>query len=378
MTVIAQIAPAIRPGSGVEAVAFHLEQEFERAGVRTERFTMKDARGDWIPETGRGWVRQGAHALRVTWFSTVGTVLARRRYARRSDVVTICHNDVVAGDVYINHGILQVAMRARGNYVRRMVRNPLHLFTAARDHIRYRGTVHQTVVNLTEREDVDLRRTYPGIRPRTLVIGNGVDVDRYRPPSDAERTSARQSLSLAHEDLALLFVGHEHERKGLPVVLDALAELPENVRLIVVGGSVTAVDALRRSSHARGLGARVQAVGSCEDPRAYFHAADALVFPSSYESYGLVVLEALASGLPVVATSTGCVPDVILQGVNGYVVDGSAQQIRGRILDLLREGPSSMAHAARRTAEAHSWAAVAREYLAVVDQVVQSRAAQPG
>jgi UDP-glucose:(heptosyl)LPS alpha-1,3-glucosyltransferase len=259
-----------------------------------------------------------------------------------------------------------------------MVRNPLHLFTAARDHLRYRGTVHQAVVILTEREDVDLRRTYPGIRPRTVVIGNGVDVDRYHPPSDAERTSARQLLSLGHEDLALLFVGHEHQRKGLPVVLDALADLPEHVRLIVVGGSETAVATLRRSAHARGLGARVHAVGSCADPRAYFHAADALVFPSAYESYGLVVLEALASGLPVVATSTGCVPDVVRQGVNGYVVDGSARQIRGRVLDLLREGPASMAHAARRSAEAHSWAAVAREYLAVVDQVVQAREPQPG
>ena len=53
------------------------------------------------------------------------------------------------------------------------------------------------------------------------------------------------------------------------------------------------------------------------DPRPWLHAADVLAMPSAYESYGLVVLEALACGVPVVATPTGCVPDVVVDGING-------------------------------------------------------------
>ena len=67
------------------------------------------------------------------WFSTVGTHRARAYLRRHPDELSICHNDALAGDVYVNHGIVQAAMRARGHYWLRMVRNPLHLFTTARD-----------------------------------------------------------------------------------------------------------------------------------------------------------------------------------------------------------------------------------------------------
>jgi len=366
---IVQIAPEIEPGRGVEAVAHHLEQEFRRAGARVDRFTMSDARGDWLPSSRGGLTGRAVHALRVAWFSTVGTTLARRYLARNPGAVAICHNDVLAGDVYVNHGILQVAMRARGRYAGRMVRNPLHLFTAARDHLRYRSGAHRVVVNLTGQEDLDLRATYPGLRPGTVVIGNGVDVDRFAPPTPEERQAARAALGLEEGDVAMLFVGHEFERKGLPAVLDALTALPPTVHLVVVGGTPDMIAALVRSATAKGVQDRLHAVGADPEPQRYFHAAELLVFPSAYESFGLVVLEAMACGLPVVATAVGCVVDVVDDGVNGFVVDGSARQIRDRVLAVVSADREAMGRAARRTAEAHGWPRVAREYLTVVDRL---------
>ena len=372
---IVQIAPAIEPGRGVEAVAHHLEREFRRAGARVDRFTLSDAGGDWLPEPRGGMRGRAGHALRVAWFSTVGTVLARRYLARNPDAVAICHNDALTGDVYVNHGILQVAMRARGRYAGRMVRNPLHLFTAVRDHLRYRSGTHRLVVNLTRQEDRDLRGTYPSLRPGTVVIGNGVDLDRFAPPTPDERRAARATLGLGEDDVALLFVGHEFERKGLPAVLAALAELPPQVHLVVVGGSADMVAALVRTARRNGVQGRLHAVGADPEPQRYFHASDVLVFPSAYESFGLVVLEAMASGLPVIATRVGCVGDVVDEGVNGFVVDGRAAEIRDRVLTLLGSDRVALGRAARRTAEAHGWACVAREYLAVVDRLAARRAA---
>ena len=70
---------------------------------------------------------------RMVWFTTVGTVRARRFLAERPDAVSICHNNAMVGDIYVNHGVVGAAMRARGNGVWRMVRNPTHIFTFLRD-----------------------------------------------------------------------------------------------------------------------------------------------------------------------------------------------------------------------------------------------------
>ncbi len=194
MTTIVQIAPEIAPGSGVGGVAALLEDRWRAHGVPTERFTLHEAHGDWLPVPGAGLAGRVALLARVVWFSTVGTVLARRYLARRPGAVSVCHNDVLAGDVYVNHGNIRVAMRARGHYVARMLRNPVHLFTAARDALRYRSRVHRVVVNLTHGEEEALRATYPALRPRTVVIGNGVDTARIRPATPAARASARSAL----------------------------------------------------------------------------------------------------------------------------------------------------------------------------------------
>nr|NLI51556.1 glycosyltransferase family 4 protein [Propionibacterium sp.] len=368
---VLQVVPAVHTGSGVEAVAYHLEREWRALGVPTAQFTLAEAHGDWIGQRGPLPIRKLGLLGRVVWFTTVGTALARRVIARQPrDTVVICHNDALVGDVYVNHGNLVEAMRRRGGFAWRMARNPLHLFTWARDGVRYRSHLHRVVVNLTAQEDADLRRTYPGFAPRTVVIGNGVDTERYRPDPDS-RAAARAELGLTDEPV-VLFVGHEFERKGLPLVLDAVARL-DRAHLVVVGGTPDLVAAGRRDAAARGLDGRVHYVGQQADPRRFFHAADVFAFPSAYESYGLVILEALASGVPVVASPVGCVPEVVVDGVNGYAVGFDADAIAAALGRVLDRGPGAWTAAARASAEDRSWARVAQEYLALFEDVLRAR-----
>ncbi|MFC5791185.1 glycosyltransferase family 1 protein [Agromyces tardus] len=365
MTRIVQIAPTIEPGSGVGGVAYALEREFLAAGVQVERFTAADA---GRPPAGARRSALGTHLARagnVLWFTTVGSRRARRFLAERPGAISICHNDVMAGDVYVNHGLLQAAMRARGNYAWRMVRNPVHLFTALRDRIRYRGRTHRAIVALTSREAALLVEVYGRVRAPIHVIPNGVDVDRFRPGEPSERAVLRDELGIAEDATVAIFIGHEYERKGLSIAIEALPLAP-GVVLLVVGGTRDMVRKARADVDRAGLGERVVFAGEQSDPVPFLHASDVLVLPSAYEANALVVLEALACGLPVVSTPVGFAPDLVVDGETGFIVDRSAASVGARLAELAAQPLDAWRERSRRAAEQHSWREVGRRYLELV------------
>jgi UDP-glucose:(heptosyl)LPS alpha-1,3-glucosyltransferase len=370
MTVIVQITPEIGPGTGVGAVAHHLEQEWSRLGIDVRRFGMAEAGGDWLPAPAGGVRGRLALIGRVVWFSTVGTRRARAHLRAHPEQLSVCHNDALAGDVYVNHGIVQAAMRARGHYRLRMLRNPLHLFTTTRDRVRYsRAGSHRVVVNLVSAEEALLRQSYPRLAIPTVVIGNGVDVERFRPPTPEEREDARAALGRTADDRVVLFIGNEFGRKGLPLLLEAMRGLDDRTHLHVVGGTPDLVAQASSSAAAAVLEGRLHFEGPHPDPRPWLRAADVLVMPSAYESFGLVVLEALAAGVPVVATPTGCVPDLVVDEVNGAVVEPTPADLVRGLTSVLGGDRNALARQARATAEEHSWSRVAQRYLDLLTDV---------
>ncbi|GAB3880215.1 glycosyltransferase family 4 protein [Terrabacter terrigena] len=369
MRTIIQIAPEIGPGTGVGGVAHHLEQEWSRQGHRVLRFTLDEAGASFIPRPQGRVSGRLALLARVVWFSTVGTARARRFVREHPGADSICHNDALAGDVYVNHGLVRAAMKARGHYALRMVRNPLHLFTAVRDRRRYGSTAHRVVVNLSAQDDRLLRSLNPRLVPATAVIANGVDTDAYAPPTAADREAVRGSLGVAADEVLAIFVGHEYARKGLDLVIDALDRCPATVRVVVVGGSPAMVESMRARPAAVRHAARITFVGASPDPRVWLRGADVLCLPSAYEASPLVVLEALAMGVPVIGTRTGSIADVVHDGVDGYLVDRSAEGVAAALTSLTMADQSSLQAAARATALEHSWSRVAARYLDVFDQV---------
>lgn len=367
---IVQIAPEIAPGSGVAMVAFALEREFIAAGATVERFTLEDARGRPTPPE-RSRFR---HAWDVIWFSTVGTRRAAKFLAARPDAVSICHNDVMIGDVYVNHGLLTAAMRARGHYVWRMVRNPLHVFTAARDRIRYRGHAHRAIVALSTTEADLLRREYGSISAPITVIGNGVDLDRFHPFPPDERTASRRRLGVPADAYVAIFIGNEFERKGLSLLIDALPSLAQDVTLLVVGGTDAMIMQARDHTARIDASDRVIFVGSQADVVPFLSTADVLALPSAYEANALVLLEALACGVPIVATPVGFAPDLIDER-NGRLVRAETDDVATRIAELHHDDRARQREAARTTAMRHGWERVAAAYLLLAEQVRAERRA---
>ncbi len=131
------------------------------------------------------------------------------------------------------------------------------------------------------------------------------------------------------------------------------------------------------ASRARRLGVadRVVFAGERPDPVPCFQASDILVLPSAYEANALVVLEALACGLPVVSTHVGFAPDIIVDGDNGFLVDRDAASVAERLRDLAASDLTEWRVRARRTAERHTWPDIAQRYLDLVDAVRAEREA---
>lgn len=202
-----------------------------------------------------------------------------------------------------------------------------------------------------------------GVAPdRVRVIPNGVDPDEFRPG-----TESRTKLGLPEGVPLALFVGDiRTPLKNVGGVLEAVARVP-GLHVAVAGG----VEGSPAPAHAArlGLADRVHFLGYRRDVPALLRAADLLVHPSRYETFSLVVLEAMASGLPVVTAATvGAAPLVAEAGgvVLGSPDDGDALV---DALGCLANEPArrhQLGIRARAVAEAHSWAAMAASYLKLV------------
>jgi len=177
-----------------------------------------------------------------------------------------------------------------------------------------------------------------------------------RLPPGFNRARFRRSLGVTEDDLGLAFVAlGQFERKGLPLVLEALAHLREpRLKLLVVGGREDLVETYRRRADRMGLSPYVQFLGDQHDVRPYLWSSDALVFPSFYEAFSLVTLEAAAAGLPLIVPPINGVEEFVRDGENGLLIhqtrDGVAAGL-ARFLALSPDARRSMGQAARESVQ---------------------------
>lgn len=202
----------------------------------------------------------------------------------------------------------------------------------------------------------DYERVHQIARENITVIHNGVDIRKFTPaPDGSARDAIRRSLGIGKDETVLMLVAHEHQLKGLPSLVCAAGQLAgqgHKIHVLVVGGhprrdQLAQIDRL-------GLSDRVHFVGRVEDPVCYYRSADIYVHPTRYDACSLSVLEALASGLPVITTSCNGASELVTDGVCGFVLNegSSADEICNRIHHLLRKSTrQSMGIRAREAAE---------------------------
>lgn len=143
----------------------------------------------------------------------------------------------------------------------------------------------------------ELLAGYPRTARSLSVIPPGVHLPQGQP----DRAGQRRRLGLPQDVSLALFIGNDYEKKGLPALLAALATLP-GLHLAVVGNGAH-IPAFRKRAEALGVADRVHFLGSLSDVTPAYEAADLLVHPTTEDTYAMVVLEALAHGLPVVVSA---------------------------------------------------------------------------
>ena len=222
-----------------------------------------------------------------------------------------------------------------------------------------------------------------GVDPkRVRVIQSGVDTLRFQP---RDRVGARRRLDLADDARLVLFVGNLEPRKQVDVLLRALRSVRENVptpRLLIVGSGESAgvhdqSERLQRLATELKLMDVVRFAGRLNDDQLLdaYAAADAFALPSSSEAQGIVALEAMACGLPVVATAVGGLLGTIEDGVTGFLVpSGDVAALAERLTAVLTDAGcrATVGAAARRAVEQRfGWSRAVEDTVAVYREVVQ-------
>ncbi len=262
------------------------------------------------------------------------------------------------------HGTQLNELRA----TRATTRDPNHRAT---DYIsfrmeRYAARRADIVVAVSEENRRDVAEQYGVEGARLRVVPNGVRPERFR---EAEP-----------EGPVVLSVGRLHERKGLDHLVRAMAEVRQRVpeaRLLVAGRGEREPE-LRRLVGDLGLGDAVEFLGFVADedlPDLYARAA-VFAMPSLYEGFGIVMLEAMASSLPVVAFSTGAVPDVVVEGRTGLIANPATL---GDCLARVLEDPAGAREMGRRgrerVLEGYTWSRVAERTLGVYEEAMEGAGA---
>jgi UDP-glucose:(heptosyl)LPS alpha-1,3-glucosyltransferase len=177
------------------------------------------------------------------------------------------------------------------------------------------------VVAISEMVHRDIRDYYGVPEDRIITIYNGVDTNRFHPRNKEYREKIRSRYGLSSNDLLLLFVSHNFRLKGLRYLVKALALIRrkrQNVKLLVIGRD--RAKPYRRLAKKAGCADDVFFAGGVRDLERYYASADILVHPTFYDPCSLVVLEALASGLPVITTRRNGAGWIINEGKEGCVL----------------------------------------------------------
>ncbi len=212
------------------------------------------------------------------------------------------------------------------------------------------------------------------------VIRNGVDADSFSLSRRlTRRASARQELGLVPADFTLLLIGNDWKKKGLDGLLQALgliAALPW--KLLVVGSD--ARGSYEKIIRDRNILDRVFFLTPSPDVMHFYAAADAYVGPSLEDAYGLPILEAMACGLPVIASSKAGASEIVRDGTNGVILrdpqDVHELSTKIRALVENRDLCVRLGEEACRTAQHHTWrknAHAAREWLEMVFRSIHNR-----
>ena len=249
--------------------------------------------------------------------------------------------------------------------------NPYHWLVLSLERMIFRGHRYKKILAISDLVKKNIVENYRVPASDIEVIYNGVDLEKFHPDNKIKyRSSTRERHGLSETDFVVLFVGSGFERKGVKYLIQAVEALPEPVSVLIVGKGPEEKfkNIVRRQ--------RIVFCGPRKEIEKYYATSDLFVFPTIYEPFGNVHLEALASGLPVITTRNSGAAEIIINGVNGFVVDRPEDYmaIADRIRTLTeRNKRESMAVEARSLAEKFTFRRYTEEIMKLYNGVIAQK-----
>jgi glycosyltransferase involved in cell wall biosynthesis len=333
-----EIAPELAENSAVNCIYIPVEG-YPTEFIRNFIFAQKSA--DWLRKN-----RANLDLIKVNGAITMG--------ASDVNAVHFVHGSWLKSPVHISHkrkdlyGLYQWLFTAANAYWEKQA------FRKSKIIIAVSEKVAQELVNI----DVP--------RSQIRVVVNGVDLQEFAPG-----VSSRTELGLPENVNLALFAGDIRiSRKNLDTVLHALVKVPE-LHLAVVGG--TQDSPYPAMAKALNISKRVHFLGYRRDMPQIQRASDLFVFPSRYEPFGLVVIEAMASGLPVITATTTGAADLVNPDCGIVLDDCDDVNALADAIGLLNSDRSlrqKMGKVARTIAEQHSWSTMAQTYLNIFEELI--------
>jgi D-inositol-3-phosphate glycosyltransferase len=231
------------------------------------------------------------------------------------------------------------------------------------------------IVAASDHERNLLVRLYNAEPEKIVIEPLGVDLDVFMP---IDKKEARRRLELPPGPI-ILFVGRIEPLKGLDLLIEAVGQLDEPFTLLVIGGDDRAsrlLTSIRAQASELGISRDVRFLGPVQHDQLplYYSAADVCVVPSYYESFGLVAVEAMACGTPVIASRVGGLSSTVRDGVTGYLIPWRCPEPFTERLETLlanNELRGNLGEAARRAANQFGWGRVATALLDLYESLLR-------
>ena len=234
----------------------------------------------------------------------------------------------------------------------------------------YGGARDAHVIAISERVAGDVVKYYGCSAPLHLIY-HGVDLETFSPSAKCHRARHRRELSIPESEVVFLYVGDL--RKGARQCIRALARLDRGHLLLVSRSAPEPYAALAKDL---GVSGRVHLLPPSSRIQEFYGASDALLLPTPYDAFALVVTEAMACSLPVVVSREAGASELIVHGENGLILDHASDEtgLAAHMAALLNDPiwAAGLGQAGRRTAERFSWDAIADQTMRVYREIASA------
>lgn len=373
--------PGCHRRGGVERIIFECANFLQSRGHETHVYASEWDEAGLRPEIHRHKVGGIGRSSPLGLF-TFGRQCTRRfKSDGASDVLGAFGVQSPPGGVLwvqsVHRAWLEISRRNRrlGGRIKQWC-NPFHPSVLFLERRYFGGRMYKKLIALTERVKADLMRFYDVPGEDIEIIPNGFAPAEFNlERAGGLREPVRRELGYRAADRVVVFAANEFERKGFHPLLRAISMLDDpSIRLLAVGR-------LNPGSYAGriaelGLADRVKFTGPSSDVARYYAAADVFALPTQYEAWGLVIVEAMACGLPVLTSRLAGAAIAVNEGRSGYLLDDpcSVEEVAAKLRLLLDARHSERTWIAESVG-AYAWPRVLLEYERVLQQCASGGAA---